>query len=631
MELYVLRRMKNTVSAIMNLISSKNDEMRAELEKYPKDLDELEKLGDDTYNYVTDLQDSLEWYGEDYELFKKLDENLGYLLFLEHNYKNKEFIYDREKDKKVYPNDKGYEALYENNKKFWLGEIKKLGFDLEKIVNVSDKNTSIELDMMNSVMGFINHRIESSNKESQKYPTSEEELDKLSDKDFYYIGNLRDKMNWYNKEQNLFTDLNESMKSLYDLETNYSKHFDLYDKSIQEYVHYGDARYDKVYNELKNNLINSGKKLGVDIDFLSKDYTGFTDDDIKLETSKEKVMNKVGIGGQHFTPNLLDEYVTFRDGNILYVIGNFTDEWIKENYDQIFSEDELKNIRKVRCFNKLENGTTPLYGLNDVKVKITRDGIEVIGDVDDLKYHSKEVKKDEVLKENEEKDDKDYSGLDVIPDEPSLADKKEEKDKKKPAHMKEGVEPTKGKKVKARHAKPSLLQKFKNLKTWQKALIIAGGLATAGVGIFVAGPHIMEAINNLINPDNVNTASQTMNMASGTLEPTSLIDQAQQGVSSLDYSAIGGEGHQVFTNAHDAVSGANGLVSNQWFSDNPVDVFNTATNSYMGLSPEQLNDPNLMAELAKNPDNAMLFGNSVSDPSGFIPLDEVASTIHKVK
>ena len=94
-------------------------------------------------------------------------------------------------------------------------------------------------------------------------------------------------------------------------------------------------------------------------------------------------MNKVGIGGQHFTPNLLDEYVTFRDGNILYVIGNFTDEWIKENYDQIFSEDELKNIRKVRCFNKLENGTTPLYGLNDVKVKITRDGIEVIGDVDD--------------------------------------------------------------------------------------------------------------------------------------------------------------------------------------------------------------------------------------------------------
>ena len=231
----------------------------------------------------------------------------------------------------------------------------------------------------------------------------------------------------------------------------------------------------------------------------------------------------------------------------------------------------------------------------------------------------------------EEKDDKDYSGLDVIPDEPSLADKKEEKDKKKPAHMKEGVEPTKGKRVKARHAKPSLLQKFKNLKTWQKALIIAGGIATAGVGIFVAGPHIMEAINNLINPDNVNTASQTMNMASGTLEPTSLIDQAQQGVSSLDYSAIGGEGHQVFTNAHDAVSGANGLISNQWFSDNPVDVFNTATNSYMGLSPEQLNDPNLMAELAKNPDNAMLFGNSVSDPSGFIPLDEVVDTIHKVK
>ena len=629
MELYALIRSKNTVSAIMNLISSKDAEMRAELEKYPKDLNELEKLGEDTYNYVTDLQDSLEWYGEDYELFRKLDENLGYLLLLEHNYKNKEFIYDKEKDKDVYPNDNGYDALYENNKKILLDEIKKLGFDLEKIVNVSDKNTSIELDMMNSVMGFINHRIENSNKESQKYPTSEEALDKLSDKDFNYIGNLRDKINWYNKEQNLFTDLNGSMKSLYDLETNYNKHFALYDKSIQEYVHYGDARYDNVYNELKNNLTNSSKKLGVDIDFLSKDYTGFTDADIKLETSKEKVMNKVGIGGKHFTPNLLDEYVTFRKDNILYVIGNFTDEWIKENYNQIFSEDELKNIKKVRCFNKLENGTTSLYGLTDVKVKITRDGIEVIGDVDDLKYHSKEVKKD----------DRDYSGLDVIPNEPKILSEDTLKDKSKPSHMKEGVEPTKGKKVKARHAKPSLLQKFKNLKTWQKALIIAGGIAAAGIGIFVVGPHIMEAINNLVNPDNVNTASQAMGGIDNSLavnnlpiqDTPNIVGDTVQGVSSLDYSAIGGEGHQVFTNAHDAVSGANGLISNQWFSDNPVDVFNTATNSYMGLSPEQLNDPNLMAELAKNPDNAMLFGNSVSDPSGFIPLDEVASTIHKVR
>ena len=149
----------------------------------------------------------------------------------------------------------------------------------------------------------------------------------------------------------------------------------------------------------------------------------------------------------------------------------------------------------------------------------------------------------------------------------------------------------------------------------------------------------MEAINNLINPDNVNTASQAMGGIDNSLAVNNLpiqdtpnvISDTVQSAASLDYSAIGGEGHQVFTNAHDAVSGANGLISNQWFSDNPVDVFNTATNSYMGLSPEQLNDPNLMAELAKNPDNAMLFGNSVSDPSGFIPLDEVVDTIHKVR
>ena len=91
---------------------------------------------------------------------------------------------------------------------------------------------------------------------------------------------------------------------------------------------------------------------------------------------------------------------------------------------------------------------------------------------------------------------------------------------------------------------------------------------------------------------------------------------------SLDYSSIG-EGHTVFSNAYDAVSNVNGLTSNEWFNSNPIDVFNTATNSYMGLTPEQLNDPTFMAELAKDPNNSLLLGNSISDPSGFVGLDEV--------
>ena len=62
-------------------------------------------------------------------------------------------------------------------------------------------------------------------------------------------------------------------------------------------------------------------------------------------------------------------------------------------------------------------------------------------------------------------------------------------------------------------------------------------------------------------------------------------------------------------------------------NSNPVDVFNTATHSYMGLTPEQLANPEFMAELAKDPNNALLFGNSISDPSGFVPLDDVIKEV----
>ena len=128
----------------------------------------------------------------------------------------------------------------------------------------------------------------------------------------------------------------------------------------------------------------------------------------------------------------------------------------------------------------------------------------------------------------------------------------------------------------------------------------------------------------MINPENVDVANKVIQAS------PAVPDTVSQAAQSIDYSSIG-EGHTVFSNAADAANNVNGVISNQWFSNNPIDVFNTATNSYMGLTPDQLNDPNLLAELAKDPNNTMLFGNSMSDPSGFIGLDDVVNTVTKMR
>ena len=77
------------------------------------------------------------------------------------------------------------------------------------------------------------------------------------------------------------------------------------------------------------------------------------------------------------------------------------------------------------------------------------------------------------------------------------------------------------------------------------------------------------------------------------------------------------------------MNNVNGVISNEWFNNNPIDVFNTATNSYMGLTQEQLNDSSFMAELAKDSNNVLLLGDSMKSPSGFVKLSDVVSEVSK--
>ena len=385
-----------------------------------------------------------------------------------------------------------------------------------------------------------------------------------------------------------------------------------YYADMDEYGNIGILNNDKVIYVIEKNRSIEGKSL------ISKE----------IDKKNEKKSN-IHIGkGKHFKPNNLDsEYAVFKKDGYLHLIGNFTEDFVRNNCATIFGDlINDKNAKGIKVWNELSEGTNSLDGF-DIFVDVKDGAIKVSGDVEDLNYHNKLDEK-EITNKKEGKhfkdnnDNKDMSGLDVIPDELTLDDL---------SNGAVNMQPVKGKKVKSREKKPSLLakakEKFSGLKKWQKVAIIAGVIAVAGVGVFVVGPQIINTINNFVNSENVNEVNQVVQTISG----SPISDTVSQATQSVDYSSMGGAGHTVFTNAADAVNNANGLVSNEWFSNNPVDVFNTATNSYMGLTPEQLNDPNLLAELAKDPNNAMLFGDSISDASGFVSLDDIVNQVTKTR
>ena len=88
-------------------------------------------------------------------------------------------------------------------------------------------------------------------------------------------------------------------------------------------------------------------------------------------------------------------------------------------------------------------------------------------------------------------------------------------------------------------------------------------------------------------------------------------------------------GDTVYSTAFDAVKGLSRLEANQWFNDTPVDVYNTDQKAYMNLNAQELNDMELLSNLAQDPNNVMLFGQSKNEPSGFVPLNEVIDKLIK--
>ena len=321
--------------------------------------------------------------------------------------------------------------------------------------------------------------------------------------------------------------------------------------------------------------------------------------------------------------NLLNGLISHNSTYALKNSGNINDYIDIQSYGNFKLDDILKTAgqRLVNNYMKAGGFTSKEAALADMKKN----------DADYLKKYLKEIKlecdrnnidyntlcfKKGTLEEFKDLDlKKDGRGLDIIPDDYLNRVKSDSnKDEKvKP------VLPVK-RKVVRKSPKPTLKERWKKLSKGKKALIVAGIIAIVGTGVFVVGPQIMAGINAILNTADTSVATDTVNQTLGVVNDTVVNGP------SLDYASIG-DGQTVFANAYDAASNVNGVAANEWFNSNPVDVFNTATNSYMGLTPEQLNDPAFMAELAKDPNNALLLGDSMTDASGFVGLDEVVKGI----
>lgn len=311
---------------------------------------------------------------------------------------------------------------------------------------------------------------------------------------------------------------------------------------------------------------------------------------LKKQTPQKKV---------NHSNELNKEYIIFKQNGYINIVGDFDTDFVLDNISKldspILNEIDPNEIKGINLYNNLVYGKkNALNGLN-ITVDAETDGSLTINENIKLEHHNK-------------KDNKDYRGLDIIP----------ESEVKMDLENKAPNVPKDAKKIKKRKkAKLPLINKFKKLKKWQKAMVIAGIIALIGTGAFLLAPHMIDTLNNVFGQRT--TAVDNVNVISGT---QSVLNQTPN----LDYNHIEA-GHQVFNNAYDAVSNSNQLVANHWFNNNPVDVFNTATNQYMGLTKAQLTDPNFMAELAKDPNNAVLLGESIQEPSGFVNLNDVISSI----
>ncbi len=291
---------------------------------------------------------------------------------------------------------------------------------------------------------------------------------------------------------------------------------------------------------------------------------------------------------KEYDNNLSNDYIMLQRDGYIYIIGDFSVDFIINHLNLFKTNYDINSSKGIKLYNNLSVGENKLSDLN---INVTKNS--------DLTLTLDEEIDCEFYKNGKNISNK-YRGLDIIPASSyDAVGSFENKDNK---------ELSSAKVVSRKKANSSLVEKFKKLNILKKAIITAAVISALG-----AGSYLLKSNFNLSKNVNVDNTSEPNRVysTSNRMEP-------------LNYDSIN-EGSQVFTNAYDAIDNTNSVTANEWFNNNPVDVFNVSNNSYMNLSSSQLNDSNFMAELAKNPDNAILLGDSIDDPSGFVNLREVVS------
>ena len=81
-------------------------------------------------------------------------------------------------------------------------------------------------------------------------------------------------------------------------------------------------------------------------------------------------------------------------------------------------------------------------------------------------------------------------------------------------------------------------------------------------------------------------------------------------------------GLKVTSNAYDAVNGVNELTSSEYFDFNEVGIYDTQTNTWLDLSEEQLNDPEVIKRYSDDSRYAMALGSDMDNIDGFMNISD---------
>jgi hypothetical protein len=386
-------------------------------------------------------------------------------------------------------------------------------------------------------------------------------------------------------------------------------------KSLREQILREQKRLSELEDELKfvkdarhEDVIKDDTQLDKNLDDTKKSEKTIAEPNKKsIPTADDK--------SKSLNPALNEPYAVFKKGNTLCIVSSFInpdDPALVDIYNQIKEKSKLAQETGIdHCFlinNVSEKNNN--YTLNDpnqvINVSLDANGNYVVNpdDVDAVEYYNQKTNNKQ-LSTDDKKGNPNLEKLDKNPMESAI--------------------PAESKKVEnRRHAKSELFEKFKKMA--KKIAPIAAVIALA-----MTTGEVVSRISNYFNSSNSQTTTtQNSSVDDNSLDKATDESNSNYGdrIQNIVWGDNVGEGDIVYVNAADASSQQNQLTANEYFRDNPVDVYNNKT-GWMHLTQQQLNDLDYMNELAKDSDNSILFGDSLENPSGFENLAEVMTEVNQ--